>query len=312
MLDSLDAQTVDTTLLEVVVVDDGSGDSTPDLCRERARRGSLVYRRMAHGGIAQAKNVGVLAARAEVILFLDDDDVAAPDLVERHLAGHERRPEPNVAVLGYTGWHPQLDVTPVMHYVTDVGQLLFAYSSFKDGQLLPYHCFWGGRSSCKRSFLLDHGMFSPEFTTIMEDVELAYRLRDARLEVFYDRFAVSYMARPITYDAFCERCERRGRALARFVSLHPGAEAEELADTRDAASRWREAASELPAQIEEVRSIEDALAAGCAGPDATARLHRLYATTFQAFQLKGIAEFGSIHGGVVADGETPAAGVVAL
>ncbi len=64
------------------------------MCLERARRGSIRYRRVTSGGIAQAKNFGLLMARAPIVLFLDDDDVATPNLVERHLLVHGQRPEP--------------------------------------------------------------------------------------------------------------------------------------------------------------------------------------------------------------------------
>ncbi len=234
MLDSLEHQILDSHRFEVVVVDDGSLDSTPHLCLERARRGSIRYRRVTGGGIAQAKNFGLLASRAPIVLFLDDDDVAAPNLVGRHSFIHAQRPQQSLAVLGFTTWHPELEITPVMSYITDVGHLLFAYSLLEDGQMLPYHCFWGGRSSCKRPFLLDNGIFDPGFTTIIEDVELAYRLRSEGLEVLHDRKAVTYMVRPITYDEFCDRCERRGRALARFFELHQDAATEGLADVREA------------------------------------------------------------------------------
>jgi glycosyltransferase involved in cell wall biosynthesis len=298
MLDSLEQQTIELDRFEVVVVDDGSIDGTPDVCRDRARCGLIRYRRVSHGGIAQAKNFGLLAARAPIVLFLDDDDLAAPELLERHRLAHAGHGEPGLAVLGYTTWWPELEITPVMSYITDVGHLLFAYPLLNEERMLPYHCFWGGRSSCKREFLLAHGIFDPEFTTIIEDIELAYRLRDAGFAVLYDRTAVTYMARPITYREFCERCQRRGRALARFFELHPEADTNELADTRDADARWRTAAGPLPAQVTEVHELEEAIAAGSRSlAEVQPRLHELYDVTFKAFELKGIA-------GIAVDGPT--------
>jgi GT2 family glycosyltransferase len=314
MLDSLERQTLESHGFEVVVVDDGSLDSTPDLCLEKVRRGSIRYRRVASGGIAQAKNFGLLASRAPILLFLDDDDVAMPDLVERHLLVQRQRPQLNLAVLGFTTWHPKLVVTPVMSYVTDVAHLLFAYPHFDDGPMLPYHCFWGGRSSCKREFLLDHGIFDPEFRTIIEDVELAHRLRRAGLEVLFERKAVTYMARPITYDEFCERCERRGRALARFFELHPDAETEAIADMREATARWCDASAQLSEQVTEVRELEAAIRAGRRSlTEAQARLHALYAVTFKAFELKGIADGDGAAPGSTTEGRRPTeAGSAAL
>src|SRR5947208_3034588 len=83
--------------------------------------------------------------------------------------------------------------------VIDVGQQLFAYKNLRHGQKLDYTYFWGGRSSCKRSFLVAHGVFNQAFRSIIEDIELGYRLSKFNLSVVFHRLAVSHMVRPITY-----------------------------------------------------------------------------------------------------------------
>src|SRR5205823_7235479 len=105
------------------------------------------------------KNVGVVAANSPVTLFFDDDDIADENLLAEHLKTHERYPLENVAVLGYTGWSPAIELTPVMRFVTDVGHYLFSYSHLTDGQRLDFTYFWGGRSSCKTSLLTSTGVF---------------------------------------------------------------------------------------------------------------------------------------------------------
>jgi len=77
-----------------------------------------------------------------------------------------------------------------MHFVTDVGQYLFAYQDLVDGQRLDHTYFWGGRSSCKRS-LLRHGLFNPTFRFGSEDIELGHRLSRHGLQVVFARDAVS-------------------------------------------------------------------------------------------------------------------------
>ena len=113
-----------------------------------------------------------------------------------------------------------LTVTPVMHYVTDVGQFLFAYQNLTDGQELDFTYFWGGRSSCKRSLLVRHGVFCQDFRFGCEDIELGYRLTRHGLTVVYHRRAVQHMNRPVTFDEFCRRREKQGRAQAHFGRLH--------------------------------------------------------------------------------------------
>ena len=72
---------------ELIVVDDGSSDGTPeDLARLRAQFAKTVrIERIANRGPAAARNHGVAIARAPLIAFLDSDDLWAPDKLARHL-----------------------------------------------------------------------------------------------------------------------------------------------------------------------------------------------------------------------------------
>lgn len=286
MLCSLERQILSADQFEILVIDDGSTDGTPELCLRLVAEGLIRYRRVTSGGIAQAKNFGILAAAGRIVLFLDDDDIAAPELLERHVEIHDRHPDVGVAVLGYTTWAPGLTVTPLMKYVTEIGQLLFAYPLTEDTPL-PFHHFWGGRTSCKRQFLLDHGIFDPAFTSIIEDIELAYRLAPAGLTVLHTRSAVTEMARGFSFEEFCERCERRGRALALFAALHPEPDVEEFCGTRDAVERWD---ALRPAIAEKIARVHELEAQSEGGEDTLGELHDLYRSTFEAFQLKGIVE----------------------
>ena len=131
--------------------------------------------RIEHAGRSAAKNHAVLLARAPIVLFFDDDDRAAPDYLERHLAGHAAKPGEAVAILGHTDWAPELELTPLMHYITDVDRLMFAYERLGDGQELDWRGFWEGRISCKRSLLLRHGLHDQRLGYSI-DVEMGWRL----------------------------------------------------------------------------------------------------------------------------------------
>ena len=80
-LASVFAQTVDD--YEVVVVDDGSTDSSFQVASETvsARSGCRVVRQ-ANGGVASARNKGVEVAQGEYICFLDADDWWEPSFLE--------------------------------------------------------------------------------------------------------------------------------------------------------------------------------------------------------------------------------------
>lgn len=73
-LDSVFDQKTDLPF-EVVLVDDGSTDSTPQIAR--SYRG-LRYVAKKNGGEASARNAGLRAARSPIVTFLDADDRALP------------------------------------------------------------------------------------------------------------------------------------------------------------------------------------------------------------------------------------------
>lgn len=63
--------------IEIVVVDDGSSDDTPE--RAKQLPGSVVYVRQDNRGPAAARNRGLCTARHDLITFLDADDLWPTD-----------------------------------------------------------------------------------------------------------------------------------------------------------------------------------------------------------------------------------------
>ena len=265
-LASFAEQTLDRSEFEVVLVDDGSRDPVlPGVVDELAGRLQIVGVGIRHAGRAAAKNLAVMLARAPVVLFFDDDDRAAPDYLERHVAGHETRPDEAVAVLGHTDWAPELVRSPLMHYVTDVDRMLFAYERLRDGQVLDWRGFWEGRVSCKRSLLVRHGLHDQRLVYSI-DVELAWRLRGTGLRVVYDAAAVSHMARPIGVDDFGARSEAKGRAHATVAALHPGTEIASRLVPAGSADLWRTKHHAVEPLRRRIAGLEAAAADDDGGP----------------------------------------------
>ncbi len=79
-IDSLLAQDFDD--YEVVCVDDGSTDNTPDILDEYEGRDIRIHVVHKHnGGLSDARNTGVKASRGKLIAFVDGDDVVSPDYI---------------------------------------------------------------------------------------------------------------------------------------------------------------------------------------------------------------------------------------
>jgi glycosyltransferase involved in cell wall biosynthesis len=289
-LQSLTTQTLARSRFEVVVVDDGSSDWTRSVCERLRDQLALRYLRIENSGISAAKNLGLFSSQAPLVLFSDDDDVADPGLLATHVDAHGAHPQENIAVLGYTSWSSELEVSPLMTYVTEIGQLLFAYNTIDDRQLLDYRYFWGGRSSCKRSFLAQHGSFDQDMSGI-EDIELGFRLAKHGLEVLHVRSARSYMLRAVTFDEFAKRCHKRGHALWRFNARHPDPAVERYCRVAESREKWPSLAPSLEAKMERIRELERRDSErGALNDSETAELRDLYGWTFEALQARGIAE----------------------
>lgn len=71
--------------IEVILVDDGSPDNCPAICDEFARRDTRVQViHKPNGGLSDARNHGIQAARGEYLLFLDSDDYwGDPEALEK-------------------------------------------------------------------------------------------------------------------------------------------------------------------------------------------------------------------------------------
>lgn len=76
---------------EIIVVDDGSTDNTREVCKEFA---DIRYLRLErNAGLANARNIGVLASSAQFVTFLDDDDRRLPGSLDSQLNALQARPD---------------------------------------------------------------------------------------------------------------------------------------------------------------------------------------------------------------------------
>jgi glycosyltransferase involved in cell wall biosynthesis len=77
---------------ELIVVDDGSTDGTPEILHSY-RDERLMIHRLDHGGIVSALNFGIAQGRAEWIARQDADDVSMPDRIAQQWEAVQNNPK---------------------------------------------------------------------------------------------------------------------------------------------------------------------------------------------------------------------------
>ena len=99
---SVIAQTL--TDWELVIVDDGSVDRTPDVVEGFAagRGDRFTFLRQSNRGSSAARNRGIEAARGDFVAFLDSDDEFRRDKLERQVDLFRRRPDLGLVYSDYS------------------------------------------------------------------------------------------------------------------------------------------------------------------------------------------------------------------
>ena len=78
-IDSIIEQTYKN--LEIILVDDGSGDACSGICDEYARKDTrIVVIHKENGGLSDARNKGIEIAKGEYLTFVDSDDYIHRDM----------------------------------------------------------------------------------------------------------------------------------------------------------------------------------------------------------------------------------------
>jgi len=203
---------------EVVVVDDGSDDTTGQQMETYQAKTPLCFRyvRQQNSGPAKARNLGISLLESPICLMLGDDIFASPTLVQRHLQVHHQDPDSRVAALGLTRWSTTGQrVTPFMQWL-DEANMQFAYPQLLAGAKPDWCHFYTSNLSVKTE-LLRRFPFAA-----MEDVELAYRIKKRfGLELRFVPEAVADHLHPTTFRQACGRMARTGYSCGLFYDLWP-------------------------------------------------------------------------------------------
>jgi len=143
---------------EILVVDDGSTDRTPEIIRKFAPRVRLIHK--SNGGQASAFNAGIPEAQGDIIAFLDGDDWWAQGKLTAVLEAFEENPD--VGAVGH-GYYAVDEAGTVYQTVMPERKFRLCLRSCKDAELFcQLRCFLGTSKVAYRRKLLEQVLPVPE------------------------------------------------------------------------------------------------------------------------------------------------------
>jgi GT2 family glycosyltransferase/tetratricopeptide (TPR) repeat protein len=179
---------------EVIVIDNGSTDGTPELFQTLGQAGTIrVVRNPRNEGFARACNQGAQVARGEHLLFLNNDTVATPSWMEAMLEAASR---PNVGIVGarllYADGRIQHAGIRFINGVPDHVHRHAPADAPEVSQFTELDMVTGACLLISRALFLDLGGFDEIYRNGVEDIDLCLRVRACGRKVVYEPKAVVY------------------------------------------------------------------------------------------------------------------------
>lgn len=158
--------------LEIILVDDGSDDNSPEICDQyKEKDDRIVVIHQKNRGLSNARNTGLDIATGNYIGFVDSDDYIDPDMYSV-LMDNMKRTGADVGICGFYQWDKAGDKKNTLKEELSVyGQQEIIERFFRINQQKDYFAVW----CCLYSrCVLENVRFTEGI--INEDVDFKYRI----------------------------------------------------------------------------------------------------------------------------------------
>lgn len=196
---------------EVILVDDGSTDATPEIAR--LNPGVRYIRHEKNLGLSLARNTGIDAASGEIIAFTDSDCRADADWLY-YLVGGLVNSE--FSGMGGPNLLPPEDSPVAAAVMVSPGGPAHVMLSDQQAEHIP---------GCNMAFykwaLAEIGGFDPIFRQAGDDVDICWRLQQVGRKIGFNPSAFVWHYRRSTLGAYLKQQQGYGEAEALLVRKHP-------------------------------------------------------------------------------------------
>ncbi len=218
-LEALFSQDFPSSKFEIIVVVDGSSDGTTAALRGLTPACRFCVIEQDNRGPGAARNAGFRAAKANLVLFIDDDMQCDPELLSAHLRAHQRLGP--VAAFGALFPSPDSKANLALEcFKREVGAFHLRHLMDSTAKWKVTECVFSN-SSIPREVLLKVDGFDERFR-MREDLELGIRLRENGVRMEYVEDAVAYQYYDKTTADLLADARAFGTADAMFARKHPG------------------------------------------------------------------------------------------
>ena len=172
---------------EVIVVDDGSKDSSLALAK-KFEGGNIRVIAQENQGVSVARNTGILNASGKYICFLDADDEWRPDYLATIQSLTDKYPESAIFVTAYAVNMGNGKVNHSTRLEPETGGLPSYWRTLAKG----YDFVWTSATTMRRDTLIQAGLFKPG-EKIGQDLDMWARVARINPRVAYSsRICVNY------------------------------------------------------------------------------------------------------------------------
>lgn len=220
MLHALIAQRSDTPPFELVAVADGCRDGTAAMLAAYVAPFPIAVVELPGVGPAEARNAGTKVARADLLLFLDDDVLPEPGVIAAHWAMHAGQPDG--AIIG--PYPPAPQAARDIFRIRSRGWWTRHFTALaQPGHRFGFRDLLTGNLSLPRRLWEELGGLDPQFARAREDLELGVRLiaRGVPLRYAPDAFAWHHEHATSSLRSALRRAFEEGRSDARMLLKHP-------------------------------------------------------------------------------------------